>query len=74
MKLVPIIMDSCLFQFDALKFFLGVRLHEGLYLTNFFHFKPPKFLNEIVNITSRIAWIKSFTTFLALVRDLLDVR
>ena len=27
MKLVPIIMYYCLLQFDALKFFLGVRLH-----------------------------------------------
>ena len=30
MNLVPIIMDYCLFQFDALKFFLGVRLHGGV--------------------------------------------
>ena len=29
MKLVPIITDYCLLQFDALKFFLGVRLHKG---------------------------------------------
>ena len=29
MKLVPIIMDYCLLQFDTLKFFLGVRLHGG---------------------------------------------
>ena len=29
MKLVPVIMDYCLLQFDALKFFLGVRLHGG---------------------------------------------
>ena len=29
MELVPIIMDYCLLQFDALKFFLGVRLHGG---------------------------------------------
>ena len=29
MKLVPIIMDYCLLQFDALKFFLGVHLHGG---------------------------------------------
>ena len=29
MKLVLIIMDYCLFQFDALKFFLGVRIHGG---------------------------------------------
>ena len=28
MKLVPIIMDHCLLQFDALKFSLGVRLHK----------------------------------------------
>ena len=29
MKLEPVIMDYCLFQFDALKFLLGVRLHRG---------------------------------------------
>ena len=29
MKLVPIIMDYRLLQFDPLKFFLGVRLHRG---------------------------------------------
>ena len=33
MKLVPTNMDYCLLQFYALKFFLGVRLHGGLYLT-----------------------------------------
>ena len=33
-KLVPIIMDYCLLQFDALKFFLGVRLLGG-FLSNF---------------------------------------
>ena len=36
-KLVPIIMDYCLRQFDALIFFLGVRLHGG-YLPNFIFF------------------------------------
>ena len=30
MKLVPIIMDFCLLQFDVLKFFLGARLHGGV--------------------------------------------
>ena len=42
MKLVPINMDYCLLQFDALIFFLGVRLH-GVTLTNFdffFQYKP----------------------------------
>ena len=29
MKLVPIIMDYCLLQFNALKFFLSIRLHGG---------------------------------------------
>ena len=40
-KLVPIIMDYCLLQFDVLKFVLGVRLH-GVYVTNFnfFNVKP----------------------------------
>ena len=37
MKPVPIIMDYCLLQFDALKFILGVRIHGGgLYLTLIF--------------------------------------
>ena len=30
MKLIPIIMDYCLLQLDALKFFIGVRLHGGI--------------------------------------------
>ena len=29
MKRVPVIVDYCLLQFDALNFFLRVRLHEG---------------------------------------------
>ena len=29
MKLVPIIMDYCLLQLDALKFFFGLSLHGG---------------------------------------------
>ena len=41
MKLVPIIMDYCLLQFNALTFFLGVLQHEGS-LTNFKLFNPPK--------------------------------
>ena len=36
-KLIPIIMDYCLLQFDALQFFLGVRLHRGS-LPNFHFF------------------------------------
>ena len=35
MKLVPIIMDYCLLQFDALKFLFGVRPHGGGSLPNF---------------------------------------
>ena len=34
-KLVPVIKDYCLLQFDALKFFLGVRLHRGWSWPNF---------------------------------------
>ena len=41
MKLVPIIMDYCLLQFDVLKFFLGVRLHGGYQPNfNFFNVNP----------------------------------
>ena len=74
MKLVPIIMDCCLFQFNALIFFLGVRLHEGgLYLTLNFSMQIPKLFNEIVKFTSQIAWKQIFTTFPTLVWELLDV-
>ena len=36
MKLTLIIMDYCLLQFDALKFFLGCVYMESLYLTLIF--------------------------------------
>ena len=36
MKLIPIIMDYYLLLFDALKFFLGIRLCRGLCLTFIF--------------------------------------
>ena len=38
MKLLPVIMDYCLLQFDALNFFLEVHLHGGS-LPNFNFFK-----------------------------------
>ena len=44
MKLVPIIMDYCLLSFDALKFFLEVRLHRAsLPNFNFFIENPQIF-------------------------------
>ena len=44
MKQVPIIMDYCPLQFDALKFFLGMRLHGGsLPNFNFFNVNPQIF-------------------------------
>ena len=44
MKLVPIIMDYCLLQFDALKIFLGVRLHGGSQPNfNYFNVNPQIF-------------------------------
>ena len=44
MKLVPIIMDYCLLQFNALKFFLGVRHCRGcLPNFNFFNLNPQIF-------------------------------
>ena len=44
MKLVPFIMDYCLLQFDALKFFLGVHLRGGsLPNFNFFNVNPQLF-------------------------------
>ena len=45
MKLVPIIMDYCLLQFDALKFSISVRLHGmgALPNFNFFNVNPKIF-------------------------------
>ena len=44
MKLVPIIMDYCLLQFDALKLFLTVRLYGGTQPNfNFFSVNPQIF-------------------------------
>ena len=41
MKLVPVIMDYYILQFDALKFFLGVSLHgESQPSFNFFNENP----------------------------------
>ena len=48
MKLIPINIHFCLLQFDALKFFPGVSLHGGLFLTLIFSMPTPKFDNEIV--------------------------
>ena len=42
MKLVPIIMEYCLLQFDALKFYLGVRLQGGSQPNS-----PPHFSTEL---------------------------
>ena len=54
MKLVPIIMDCCLLQFDALKFFLGARLHRGSQPNfNFFNVNPQIFeRNRKVHLTN----------------------
>ena len=55
MKLVPVIKDYCLLQFDTLKFFIGVRLHGGSEPhINFFNVNP-KIFNGIVKFTSQIA-------------------
>ena len=62
-----------LLQFDALKYFLGLRLH-GESLSNFNIFNVNlQFFNEIMKFTSKIAWKQIFTTFLILVSDSLDV-
>ena len=46
MKLVPIIMDYCLFQFDALNFFLEARLNGGS-LPNYIFFNVnPQFFQR----------------------------
>ena len=57
MKPIPINIDYCLLQFDAIQFFLGVRLQGGgESQPNFNFFKEtPKFFNEIVKLISQIA-------------------
>ena len=54
MKLVPIIMDYCLLEFDVLNFFLGVHLHGG-FQPNFslFNVNPQIFQqNRKVHLTN----------------------
>ena len=62
-KLVTIIMNYCLLQFDALNFFLGGPSTWGS-LPNL----TPKFFNKIVKVASQITWKQILTTFLTLVR------
>ena len=54
MKLVSINKDFCLLQLDALKFFLGVRLHGGSQPNfNFFNVNPQIFhRNRKVHLTN----------------------
>ena len=54
MKLVPTIMDYCLLQYDALKFFLRVRLHGGSRPHfNFFNVNPQTFQRNLkVHLTT----------------------
>ena len=48
MKLAPTIMDYCLPQVDALKFFLGVRLHRASQPNfNFFNVNPQIFQRNL---------------------------
>ena len=56
MKLAPIIMYYWLLQFDALKFFLGVRLHGGsLPNFHFFNINPQIFQwNHKVHLTNSL--------------------
>ena len=53
MKLVQIVMDYCLLQFDALNFFLWVHLHGGSQPNfNFFNLNPQIFRrNRKVHLT-----------------------
>ena len=68
MKLVSIIMDYYLLQFDTLKIFLGIRLHGGgsLFNFNFFNINLKLFhRNRKFHLTNCLE--KNFTTFLTLV-------
>ena len=66
-EMVPIIMDHCLFQFDTLKFFLGMLLHVG-FLSDiiFFNVNLQIFQqNRKVHLSNYLE--TNFTTFLTLV-------
>ena len=68
-------MDYSLLEFDALKFFLGVRLYRrgvSLPIFNFFNVNSQIFQRNR-KFTSQIAWKQIFTTFLTLVLELIDV-
>ena len=67
MKFIPISMDYCLLSFDAFKFSLGIRLHEGSSPNFNFSIVNHKLDDEIVKFTTQITWIPIFTTFLTLV-------
>ena len=75
MNLVLIIIDYCLLQFDALKFFLGMRLLgvRDLFLTLLFSMLIPTFFNEIVKFTFEIVRKQIFATSLKFVWEFLDV-
>ena len=54
MKFVPFNIDYCLLKSDALKFFLGIRLHGGIQPNfNFFNVNPRFFQrNRKVHLTN----------------------
>ena len=65
-KLVPVIIDYCLLQFVAIKFFSGIRLHGGSQPNfNFFNVNSQIFQrNRKVYLTNLE---RNFLTFLSLV-------
>ena len=73
-ELVPLNMDYCLLQFEALIFFLGsVYTGEGA-LPNCNFFKVSlQILNKIIKFASQIAWMQIFIAFQTLVQKFLDV-
>ena len=72
-KLILINTDYCPLQFDAIIFFLMVRLHGGVYVSLIFFNINPKFDNKIAKFTDQIARIQIFKPFLTLFWQLLDV-
>ena len=62
MKLVPIIMDYCLLQFDVLKFFSGVHLQGGS-LSNFqfFNVNPNVFCMAHLATNERFLYQSNLT-------------
>ena len=66
MKHKPVNNDYCLLQFDALKCFLGVRLHGGLYLTLNFSLTHMRHVSMLFRSGSQLTYVQGFLMIILL--------